>query len=247
MNATAVIAADPVPAAVATDLFVKVPATALPNGTLVPSFEVGKYLCSKGAKGRAAVTYEGKPWTRITYRAARKACSAAGYALITELQALALALNIAQQDDNWSGGKVGEGVLRRGLHKWSVDSAQPGTFEPSDPEEQRGFLLSNGMIIHDAAGNAYTWVFDDVQGNADGIVTKAFAADSPSITTAPFPSREKGMGWYPDAGDDWAGNALIRGGFWGSESSAGVFRLSGDWPDLEGGSVGFRCTKPIGL
>lgn len=247
MNATAAVAADPVPAAVATDLFVKVPATTLPNGTLVPSFEVGKYLCSKGTAGRAAVTHEGTPWTRITYRAARKACSAAGYALITESQALALALNIAQQDDNWSGGKVGEGALYRGLHKWSVDSAQPGTFQPSDPEERRGFLLSNGMVIHDAAGNAYTWVFDDVQGNADGIVAKPFAADSPSITTAPFPSMEKGVGWYPDVDDDWAGDALIRGGCWGSGSGAGVFYLGNVWPVYGDVVVGIRCTKPIGL
>lgn len=247
MNATAAVAADPVPAVVATDLFVKVPATTLPNGTLVPSFEVGKYLCSKGPAGRAAVTYEGTPWTRIRYAAARQACAAAGYALITELQALALAHQVAHEAANWSGGKFGTGKLKQGLHLGTVRSAQPGTYGSPDPDEPRGFVLSNGMIICDVAGNAYTWVFDDVQGDAEGLITKPFAADSPSITTAPFPSMEKGVGWYPSVEDDWAGVALVRGGCWRSGSRAGVFRLDYGWPVYGIVIVGFRCTKPIGL
>ena len=50
MNAPAVAAA---PAIATQDLFVKVPQTTLPNGRVVPAFEVGQYLCSKGADGRA--------------------------------------------------------------------------------------------------------------------------------------------------------------------------------------------------
>ncbi len=252
MQATAVAAAaDPAPAAIQPDLFVKVPATTLPNGTIVPGFEVGQYLCSKGPRGLPVVSHEGTPWTRIRYAAAREACAAAGFALITELQALAIAHNIAQQDANWSGGKVGEGELYRGLHKRSVNSAQPGTYEPTDPDERRWFVLSNGERIYDVAGNAYTWIFDDVQGDATGIVAKAFAADSPSIKTPPYLPEVKGVGWYPTLDEedeedeiDWSGSALIRGGCWGSDSSAGVFYLYGGWPVDALDYVGFRCTKP---
>jgi hypothetical protein len=55
------------------------------------------------------------------------------------------------------------------------------------------------------------------------------------------------MGWRPESGDDWSGFALIRGGFWVSNSFAGAFCLDNDWPDYEYGNVGFRCTKPLGL
>jgi hypothetical protein len=37
-----------------------------------------------------------------------------------------------------------------------------------------------------------------------------------------------------------SGNALIRGGYWNSESNAGVFNLNNDWPDNRNDNVGFR-------
>ena len=55
------------------------------------------------------------------------------------------------------------------------------------------------------------------------------------------------MGYHPDGARDWSGYALIRGGYWYSGSYAGVFYLNFDWPGNEDDSVGFRCTKPIGL
>jgi hypothetical protein len=54
---------------------------------------------------------------------------------------------------------------------------------------------------------------------------------------------EKGVGWIPDAEDDWSGYALVRGGCWRSDGNAGAFHLSGYWPGREYDSVGFRCTK----
>lgn len=179
---------------------------------------------------------------RINYHNAVQACRDAGFALITERQALALAWNVAQQPENWTGGKVGEGVLHMGLHKWNVDGAQPGTYESNDPAERRWFVLSNGEHVFDVAGNAFTSIHDDVQGDTDGLITRPFAADSISLQ-APFPSMEKGMGWHPEPGADWSGYALIRGGSWRSERDAGAFSLSRGWPSREWGNVGFRCTR----
>ena len=128
-----------------------------------------------------------------------------------------------------------------GIHKGNVSAGQPGTYESEDAEERRWHQLSNGERIYDFAGNVFTWVFDDVQGDDKGIIARDFAADSISITTPPYPSQENGMGDYEVW--DWSGYALVRGGYWYSESYAGVFSLNYDWPDNRSDYVGFRCTK----
>lgn len=231
-------------AAVEQSLFVTVPDVTLPGGVLVPSFQVTQYFCSKDEDGRAIVSATAAPWVEVNYYDAVAACIAAGTPLITELQALAIAHDIANQGANWTGGVVGVGNLKQGLHKGSVDEAQPGDYVSADADEDRWFTLSNGSRICDAAGNLFTWIFDNVQGDEQGLVAKPFAEDSPSIATAPYPSMEKGTGWRPAAGRDWSGGALVRGGYWGSDDDAGVFRLDYGWPGDGSDCVGFRCTKP---
>jgi hypothetical protein len=230
----------------ATDLFVTVPETTLPNGQVVPSFQVGRHLCSLGENGKAAVTAEGKPFVDVDYATARQACANAGYALITETQALAIAYNVSQVAANWIGGVVGEGLLKQGL-RYSTYEAKPGSFASDNADEDRWFELSNGERVCDVAGNLFTWVFDDVQGDDRGIVARAFTPESPSVSTSPYASREKGAGWQPSKTANWSGRALIRGGCWCSEAIAGVFYLNYGWPGRRSDGVGFRCTKPVGL
>jgi formylglycine-generating enzyme required for sulfatase activity len=227
--------------------FITVPETTLPTGQVVPSFKVGQYACSKGEDGAAVINMDGAPWVNVDYRDARAACQAIGASLITELQCLAIATDIVRQDVNWTGGRVGEGALYQGIHKGNVSGPQAGTYESEDPAERRWHQLSNGERIYDFAGNVFTWVFDDVQGTDEGLVSDKIAKDSPSLACAPFPSREKGVGYVPSGLLRWSGGALIRGGCWCSGSDAGVFRLLGGWPGGALGYVGFRCTKPIGL
>jgi formylglycine-generating enzyme required for sulfatase activity len=229
------------------DCFVYVPETTLPNGTIVPAFHVGQYACTKGEEGKAAVSPSAAPWVRINFAEAKEACEKAGYKLITELQWLAIAWNASQQACNWTKGEVGKGKLFRGIRNGNYSSAQPGNVEPADHKERRWLTLSSGERICDMNGNVWQWVFDNVQGNDDGLIAKAFDKESPSIAAAPYPSEEKGMGWRPSSGSNWSGNALIRGGYWCSESDAGAFNLNSDWPGDRSGDVGFRCTKPIGL
>lgn len=231
-------------AAVATNLFIPIPETCLPNGTIVPAFRVGQYVCTKDADGKAAVTAEGAPWVCINFEEAKAACLAAGYALLTERQWLAIAVNAAAQACNWNTGIVGRGRLAQGLRQNSVDAPQPGNYEPEDPDEQRWLTLSNGERICDLNGNAYQWIFDDVQGDERGLVARAFSKASPSITSAPFASLTKGMGWQPSPDANWSGDALLRGGCWNSGSNAGAFNFRSVWPDRRNVSVGFRCTQP---
>lgn len=225
----------------ATDLFITVPEVTLPNGIVVPSFKVGQYAATKGADGKATVTAEGKPWVNINFADAKKACAEAGYALITELQWLAIAHDVAGVDANWTKGKVGEGKLFRGIRKGNVSSAQAGTYQSPDAKERRWLMLSNGERICDINGNVFSWIFDNIQGDDAGL-TGVIKADSPSLQ-APYPSLEKGMGWRPDGQRDWSGRALVRGGCWYSGSHAGAFRLNRGWPGGVGGGIGFRCTN----
>ncbi len=224
--------------------FITVPEMTLPSGIVVPSFQYGQFACSKGGDGKAVITEDGTPWVRISFEEAKAACADIGGQLVTERQELAIRLNAAQQDCNWTKGKVGEGKLFRGLRKGNVSSAQPGTFQSPDAKERRWLTLSNGEKVCDLNGNVFSWIFDDVQGNDLGLTT-IIKADSPSLTTAPYPSQEKGMGWRPDGERNWSGLALIRGGCWDSGSSAGVFYLLGGSPVYRVDYVGFRCTKSL--
>ena len=217
--------------------FVTVPETTLPNGTVVPAFQVSQY--------HATQRPDGTPWVEVDYHASRAAAERAGLALITELQWLAIAHNIAQQPINWTSGTVGEGKLFQGLRKGSVSEAQPHSYEPEDADERRWHELSNGERIYDMAGHVFSWVFDDVQGDEKGLIASRFAGDSPSLTTAPAGSMEKGVGWMPNAGANWSGAALCRGGCWRSVDNAGVFRLYYGWPEHGDDHVGFRCTKRL--
>jgi len=224
--------------------FVTVPDTTLPNGQIVASFKVGRYMGYVGDDGAAEIRPDVVPTVDIDYDESKAACTKAGFKLLTETQALAIAVNIAGVAANWTGGKVGEGDLKQGLRKGNVDEAQRNDYVPEDEEESRIFLLSNGEVIYDAAGHIFTWVHDDVQGDENGIVAHAFAADSPSITSAPYPSEERGVGFYPAPGRDWSGDALIRSGYWYSGDNAGVFSLDYWYPDDRFDGVGFRCTLP---
>jgi formylglycine-generating enzyme required for sulfatase activity len=223
------------------DCFIAVPEIILPCGTVVPAFEVAQYACTAGSAGKAAARPSDSPWTGISYHEAIDACRKAGYKLITESQWLALAWNASQQDGNWSGGRVGQGRLFSGINNWNVNQAQPGDFQPAEQSEHRWLTLSNGESICDLNGNVYQWVFDDVQGDKNGIIARDFSHDSISITTAPYPSEEKGMGKY--SGWEWPGYAMYRGGCWNSGSWAGVFSLEFDSPDIRDPGIGFRCTR----
>ena len=239
-------AAEDVAAAAADTFFVTVPETTLPNGLVVPAFQVSQYHVSADGDGRPVVNPELVPWTEIDFAGAKAQCEVMGGQLIRETQALALAWNVFNVAENWSGGAVGEGTLLMGLHDDDdMDEAPTGVYVHADASQRRGFKLSNGETVFDVAGCVFSWVFDDVQGDEQGVVACAFAEDSPSIATAPYPSREKGMGWRPRAGADWSGSALFRGGYWCSSDRAGVFGLGDGWPVNEYGDVGFRCTKGL--
>lgn len=219
------------------------PRIVLPNKRVIEPREIGKYLTGKTDDGKLVITAEARPWVSINYREARAANKAAGLKLQPDSLRAALAYDAYHQAENWDSGIVGEGSMFMGLHKWTVREAVAATFESPDPAERRWLVLSNGEKIWDLSGNAYEYTEDDVQGDEEGLVAKPFAEDSISICLAPAPSMKKGVGWYPKAGDDWSGYALVRGGYWNSGDFAGAFYLDGWNPEGRDAEIGFRSTK----
>lgn len=222
--------------------FVQVPETKLPNDLRVPAFQVAQYISTKTKEGHIGFDATSMPWVNISYFDAIKACKEAGYNLITETQWLAIAWNLSQQDCNWTDGKVGEGDLFQGVRNGG--GAKPAGYLPDDGSTKRWMTLSNGQQVCDFNGNVFQWIFDDVQGDDKGLIAKEFDENSPSLTTALYPSRTKGMGSRPNPAANWSGGALVRGGCWGSGDHAGVFYLNVDGPRYGSDVVGFRCTLP---
>lgn len=233
-----------------THAFIRVPETNLPCGLVVPPFEVSTFLCSQDPESRvprAASHVSYTPLVRVSYFAALAACRAAGWSLITETQWLAIAHDAAGQNANWTVGQFGHCKLKQGLRKRSVLSPVSGMYQPEDAAESRWKTLSNGLALCDFGGNAWSWVYDDVQGTPEG-VTGIVDADSPSVMTAPCDPRTYGMGLYPKAGTllmVGGRHGLIRGGGCRSGKDAGSFALHAALLHGEYGKVGFRATRPI--
>jgi hypothetical protein len=223
--------------------FVLIPRTTLPGGLVVESFWYARYPASKGADGKLVHDISAKPWVNVSFDAAGAAAGAAGLQLVRESQELAVRHLICQQPENWTSGKVGEGSVYQGLHHGTVSSAQAADYQAAE-NERNWHALPGGERVYGVAGNVWTWAHDDVQGDARGLVADRMKADSISLTTAPYPSKQKGMGYRTSGGESWSGDALFRGGYWHDGDDAGVFNLSYTRPSLAYVYVGFRCTKP---
>ena len=224
--------------------YITVPGRTLCNGVFVPEFKVMAYPAAMGEAGVPVSVPDLKPWVNVSYYRAKEVSEKAGLGLLRESQAIALIHDIIEQPENWIGGKVGKGRLYGGLHKGSVSGPQAGNYEPSDPEERTWYVLSNGQRIYHWSGNVWQWIFDDLHGDVTGVIAKAFEKGDPSITW-PYKSKQQGVGWYPGVGENWSGDAPIRGGSWGNGADAGAFCL-GDFTPTNSGNhaVGFRCTRP---
>jgi hypothetical protein len=222
--------------------FIRFPQSVLPGGRVVPAFEVARHPCSEGAAGALLVDGKAKPRVNISYRKTKEWLASAGRKMLTASQGLAIALDIAGVDINWTGGKVGEGSIYQGLHRGTASGPQDAAYESPHANERRWHELSTGERIWDFVGNVFAWMHDDLHGDDEGLVKGSIPADSPLLTSAPAPSEQKGVGFVPKGPLNWSGFALIRGGCWCSGGNAGVFFLGYVSPVYGFDDVGVRCT-----
>ncbi|MFK7872902.1 MAG: hypothetical protein AB8C84_06970 [Oligoflexales bacterium] len=121
---------------------------------------------NSGTPGSAAA---GIPWVNINQTIAISECASIGanYHLITNEEWMTIAANIAEVDENWSGGTVGSGQLNRGHSDNSPTSRLASSADDNDScvgtgqtcdsstwhSQRRTHKLSTGDVIWDIAGN----------------------------------------------------------------------------------------------
>ena len=106
---------------------------------------------------------------------------------------------------------------------------------------------SSAAGIHDAIGNVWEWVSDDVFDGvyngrtlpAEGFVAQADNAGVAAVTTVKHSaSTTEGYFWSNPVG----AFGMIRGGFYGSQSDAGMYAIqAATSPNFSGAAIGFRC------
>lgn len=83
------------------DAFCHIPATTLPSGFVIPSFELGQYPCSRDDAGKVTVSALAKPIVGLEYFQAREACDRAGFQLLTMSQAIAIVYRASTWPSNY--------------------------------------------------------------------------------------------------------------------------------------------------
>lgn len=226
------------------ELFLIVPEVTLPNGAIIPSFQVARYVASQShiktfPNDVSVPIAEAMPWVQVSFDEAKAACQEMGGHLITATQWLAIAYDVAHQACNWDSGIVGVGNLFQGLRQKTVGNVKPANYVSSEPNVQRWFTLSNGEKICDMNGNVFQWVFDDVQDNKTRFIAKPIDKHFIALITFQPKNEEEGL-------SGWLNRALGREAYWRSVLNAGMFNLDQFYGfDFSYDAVGFRCTKRL--
>lgn len=244
--------------------FVQVPALAPYTTT---NFCVAKYEMKNDGDGNAVSQASGLSWASIDRPTAIGKCQAmgSGYDMITNEQWQTIARNIAGTASNWSTGVVANGELNRGISDGSQSSGRAASADDINGNcentgqtcssttwnsQRRTHTLSNGSVVWDIAGNVWEWVSndnyepvgtDDYVSNLSGgdIRQTRYGAASGTICATPgsSPYCGMGLGWL-----GYAAGAVLRGGSWSGDVSAGVFASHlGNAPTNTYTDLGFRC------
>ena len=120
---------------------------------------------------------ENTPWTELTRNQARNACERLGknYGLMSVPERIAIARNIESVASNWSGGNLGLGKINQGhtdnssgileasvdINPYFMTGNHKEQAENSGWEQKRTFVLSNGEVLWDFAGNAGEYLYED--------------------------------------------------------------------------------------
>lgn len=208
-------------------------------------------------------TAEGKPWRQITLADAKAACKSRGakYDLISNDEWMAVGEDVIFQNENWSGGSVDNGTVKRSNS--GVDAAGV-SYNGADPEggDTRNSLashkLSSGEYIFDLSGNLWEWV--EWEKNSDlaypgecntggwvlngSVNCPAWNVNSyrPIIPNAEISISNIGNMGRLTSSSGVTTRAVARGAGSGNSTFTGIFAMWGSADRTVGyGSVGFRC------
>ena len=243
---------------------------------MTADFCVAKYemKCNNDSTGAACVgtpisQSSNQPWVNVDQATAKTLCSSLGsrYHLITNPEWMTLARNIEATAGNWDLAVAGVNNINQGhsdgtpgnsLAANTDTSACFGTGQTCSDSvwnsQRRTFLLSNGAVIWDLAGNVAEWINWNVStGKASPqnayIEINTTAVPTGTMTSATFQSNintltsAKGIGdYYP--GLNGSGGAALRSGLWYDGVHSGVYTLGLDLAasGYSNTTIGFRCT-----
>jgi formylglycine-generating enzyme required for sulfatase activity len=108
-------------------------------------------------------------------------------------------------------------------------------------------VTQNG--VHDAIGNAWEWTSDDViDGSWNGrkLPESGYVAQVDQAGVAVRSDQAPQEGFYEDYfwSKEEGAFGMMRGGFYGSRSDAGIYALHAETlPTTEGAAISFRCVQ----
>lgn len=162
------------------------------------------------------------PWRNITREQAMSACIRAGKRLLTA--------------EEWY--LVAAGTPDTGVCNTDSNSAQP---------TGNSSTCVSSVGIYDAIGNLWEWVSGDIIEGVyntrslpeEGYVTQVDSAGLPVLTSVqPSSLFYEDYFWFSETG----GYGILRGGFYGSQSDAGLYATQAKtMPTGSGAGIGFRC------
>jgi hypothetical protein len=206
-----------------------------------------------------------------------------GYALISNPQWMEMAREIERQPGNWSLGKVNLGFLNKGH-----SDAAPDSFLPADPadrdgcfltnqickvlgifsDQRRTFILNNGQVIWDLAGNAaeiMDWSISKDKAKPESDLYNKWTSLNGAIASITMPdsqfkSSNTSLGTLQNIGGYYSGRTIadpagaptdkpllepgsvLRGGSKSELLNSGIYALAVDVdPSSADGQAGFRC------
>jgi formylglycine-generating enzyme required for sulfatase activity len=174
------------------------------------------------------------PWRNITQNQAATACRLANKRL--------------PSNKEWYEAAIGTPDVGLEIDKTNCNFGSVGITEPEKTGERSRCISASGA--YDMIGNVWEWVngyvmegkFKDVEVPVSGFIYAVNIEGIPIETNREVSS--------PDTNDDYfwvdlsrvAG--MLRGGYWGNDTRAGVYALNATVPaTFSGDAVGFRCVK----
>jgi formylglycine-generating enzyme required for sulfatase activity len=224
--------------------------------------------CDTGNEDYSAITStvkstaEDTPLVNVNLCAAKQLCENSQAHLITNEEWMTIARNIERQPENWTGGQVGSGVIKRG-NVAEYESCE-GCYNPSleidfgtDRNELAKLVLSNGSKIWDFSGNVEEWNDTIIQrqyqpqpsGSKDwfeGEITDYGIKGRKAYTPLNLDYNiDHGIGYMYSSyiSGDSLERAVLRGGGWYHGSNAGPFAVYlSNTPGYRDSDFGFRCS-----